>query len=126
LAEVNWTPPIAYLELHIKSLAAVDPARRAEAEIPVERSNATFVLVAGGDDALTPSGFFASEIAKRLAAHGKNARVVYNALAGHRVLLPGETTPRSTLNLHGGTDFADRALGAAAWRVIAEVLGFDP
>jgi hypothetical protein len=42
------------------------------------------------------------------------------------VLLPGETTPRSLVNAHGGGDEADRALGAAAWREIVTLLDLDP
>jgi uncharacterized protein len=126
LGRMDWTPPIAYLTLFQRSLDAADPAALEAAAIPIERSSAAFVLVAGGDDALWPAGRFAHEVADRLASHGKRARVVVHEDAGHRVLLPGETTPRSTLNRHGGTDAADRALGAEAWPVIAETLGLDP
>ena len=56
-------------------------------------------------------------------AAGRSAVLVTHPRAGHRVLLPGETTPRSTLNAHGGTDAADAELGAAAWRELTALLG---
>ncbi|ESX15683.1 hypothetical protein X767_28050 [Mesorhizobium sp. LSJC264A00] len=34
--------------------------------------------------------------------------------AGHRILLPGEITPRSRLHAHGGNDDADTRLGRLA------------
>jgi hypothetical protein len=52
---------------------------------------------------------------------GKNA-VVGHPKAGHRVLLPGETTPHSTRNAYGGNDAADLALGRSAWRAIVDLL----
>jgi dienelactone hydrolase len=125
MAAIPPEPPFALLDAHLRSLERA-PDRVAAATIPIERSDATIVLVAGGDDALWPSARFADEIAARLAAHGKRAYLITRPDAGHRVLFPGETTPRSTRNLHGGTDEADRALGKDAWRVIAEVLGFEP
>lgn len=38
--------------------------------------------------------------------------------AGHRILLPGENTPRSGLHAHGGNDDADTRLGRLAWEHI--------
>jgi hypothetical protein len=78
--------------------------------------------VAGGDDALWPSDAFARYIADRLGRFGKNATVVGHPEAGHRVLLPGETTPRSTRNAYGCNDAADLALGRSAWRAIVNLL----
>jgi hypothetical protein len=43
--------------------------------------------------------------------------------AGHRILLPNETTPRSTLHAHGGAEAADRALGQAAWGTMLGLFG---
>lgn len=88
------------------------------ASIPVEASRAAITLVAGGDDALWPSELFARSIAARLAKSARHASLVLHAEAGHRVLLPGETTPRSTSHAHGGNDAADMALGEAAWDAI--------
>jgi hypothetical protein len=31
-------------------------------------------------------------------------------------------TPRTALNVHGGTEAADRALGLAAWKAISQLL----
>jgi uncharacterized protein len=92
------------------------------ATIPIEKSRAFVVLVAGGDDALWPSDVFARALAERLKAAGKAHLLVTHPEAGHRVLLPGETTPQSTVNAHGGNDDADRSLGLAAWKAISQVL----
>jgi uncharacterized protein len=93
------------------------------ATIPVETMQAKVILVAGGDDALWPSELFARSIAARLAAAGKSASLIFRPEAGHRVLLPGETTRRSTRHAHGGRDAADMALGRAAWETIAALIG---
>jgi hypothetical protein len=92
------------------------------ATIPIERARAEILLVAGGDDALWPSEPFAQSIADRLGRFSKNAVVVSHPEAGRRVLLPGETTPRSTRNAHGGSDDADLALGRSAWAAIVDLL----
>jgi len=92
------------------------------AAIPVERIEAEVILVAGGDDALWPSEMFARAIVARRAAAGKRASLVVHPEAGHRVLLPGETKPRSRLHAHGGTDEADSALGKSAWEAIMPLL----
>ena len=80
------------------------------------------MLVAGGDDALWPSDQFAEQLFKRREANGKSVSLVYEAEAGHRILLPGETTSRSTLHSHGGDDEADARLGQKAWQKILELL----
>jgi uncharacterized protein len=90
--------------------------------IPIEAARAEIILVAGGDDALWPSELFARAIAARLAAAGKRASLVFHPEAGHRVLLPGETTPRSTRHAHGGGDAADMVLGQAAWDAIVALI----
>lgn len=64
----------------------------------------------------------ARSVAERLASAGKPASVVCHPDAGHRVLLPGETTPRSAKQAHGGTDRADMELGQAAWAAIVRLL----
>lgn len=115
-------PPVSYLDLFHKSLAAFAD-RIPQAAIPVERARARIILVAGGDDALWPSRLFAETLADRLKSNGKPVSLVVHPTAGHRVLLPGETTPKSTVNAHGGTDEADRELGRAAWSEISKVLG---
>ncbi|MEZ2132969.1 MULTISPECIES: acyl-CoA thioester hydrolase/BAAT C-terminal domain-containing protein [unclassified Sinorhizobium] len=92
------------------------------ATIPVELSAARTVVIAGGRDALWQSDFFARSIAQRRQMFGKEVELVYDSDAGHRVLLPGETRPRSSLHAHGGSDEADARLGRVAWKVITQVL----
>ena len=82
--------------------------------------------MAGGVDALWPSEPFAQSIADRFARFGKNAVVASHPEAGHRVLLPGETTPRSTRNAHGGSYDADLALGRSAWAALLVSFGGRP
>lgn len=93
------------------------------ATIPVETARARIILAAGGDDALWPSELFARSIAARLAAAGKPVSLLFHPEAGHRVLLPGETTPRSAQHAHGGIDAADMALGRATWDAIVAFIG---
>lgn len=120
-----WNQPrqglIEYREYHERSLR-MDPQATARAHIPVERSQARIVLVAGGADALWPSNTFAQSIAQRLCDHGRACELLLHPEAGHRVLLPGELTPRSQLHAHGGTDFADAELGRIAWEAIVECM----
>lgn len=92
------------------------------ARIPVERATADLVLVAGGDDALWPSERFARELASLREKSGRQVSLVVDSEAGHRVLLPGETTPRSSLHAHGGNDAADVRLGLMAWAAIEAAL----
>jgi pimeloyl-ACP methyl ester carboxylesterase len=92
------------------------------AQIPVERASGEVVLVAGGDDALWPSDQFAEHLFERRKANGKSVSLVYEAEAGHRILLPGEKTSRSTLHAHGGEDEADARLGKKAWQKILALL----
>lgn len=115
-------PPIKWLDLFRRSLAG-GAAAASMVAIPVEIARADLVLIAGGDDQLWPSVQFAQDLADRRRAAGRSARLVTHAAAGHRVLFPGETTPRSTLNLHGGTDEADRSLGREGWSAVCDVLG---
>lgn len=123
LLSVSRLPPVRYLELFQQSLrtfAVLLP----QAAIPIERVRAEVILVAGEDDALWPSATFAKALADRLRINGKAASLLLHPTAGHRVLLPGETMPRSTVNEHGGTDEADRELGCAAWSEISRHLEF--
>jgi dienelactone hydrolase len=111
-----------YLNYHEESLATYAETIPA-ASIPVERSRARFVLVAGADDALWPSERFATALAGRLAAAGRQHCLVTHKHAGHRVVLPEETVSRSRVNAHGGTDKADCELGRTAWAAIEDVCG---
>jgi hypothetical protein len=113
---------VSYRGLHEQSLVRLG-AGVAAATIPVEVARAEILLVAGGDDALWPSDAFARSVAERLASAGRQASLVVHPEAGHRVLLPGETTPRSEKHAHGGGDLADMALGDAAWTEIVRMFG---
>ena len=93
-----------------------------KATIPVEAISAEIVLVAGGDDALWPSLDFADRIVRRRKDAGKTTGLVSASDAGHRILLPGENTPRSRSHAHGGNDDADARLGREAWSYIQKLL----
>lgn len=100
-------------------------AHRDKAEaavIPLERTQAEIILVAGADDALWPSERFAASIAERRARAGLPTRLVMTEDAGHRILFPGETTPRSSLHAYGGNDDADARLGRLAWDQVRDIL----
>ncbi|OWK22585.1 acyl-CoA thioesterase [Rhizobium yanglingense] len=103
----------------LQRIAASVPA----ATIPVEQGQARIVLIAGGSDALWPSESFARSILHRRQMFAKDAELICDPGAGHRILLPGETTPRSSLHAHGGSDEVDERLGRAAWVAFANILG---
>ncbi len=105
---------VAYRSWHQQSLKRF-AEEAVEAAIPIERSKAAVLLVAGGDDALWPSDWFARSLVDRAARVGKSINLEIHPPAGHRILFPGETKARSTLHAHGGTDDADKELGARAW-----------
>ncbi|WP_095203366.1 acyl-CoA thioester hydrolase/BAAT C-terminal domain-containing protein [Mesorhizobium carmichaelinearum] len=112
---------VSHRSLFEKRLTADHHATR-RAQILIERASGDVILVAGGDDALWPSDTYARDLARRREAHGKSMSLVFELDAGHRVLLPGEATPRSKLQAHGGRDEADARLGQKAWQVIAPLL----
>ncbi|KQV17091.1 hypothetical protein ASC97_30740 [Rhizobium sp. Root1203] len=112
---------ISYRPLFEQSLTA-NPEAVQRAQIPIEKTAADIVLVAGGDDALWPSDMFAQQLSRRRKEYGMPVSLVVDRQAGHRILLPGENTPRSTLHAHGGSDEADARLGEAAWRKIMTLL----
>lgn len=112
---------IAYRPLFEQSLDA-NPESAQRAEIPIEKTSADVVLVAGGDDALWPSDVFAQQLFRRRKEYGMPVSLVVDRQAGHRILLPGENTPRSTLHAHGGSDEADARLGESAWGKITALL----
>lgn len=124
-----WRPQkrdglVGYRSFHQQSLQRF--AKEAvEATIPVERIEGKVLLVAGGDDALWPFDEFAREIVARRHTASKATGLVVHPDAGHRVLFPGETKPRSPLHAHGGDDLADAALGRAAWKEISRLLNLE-
>lgn len=130
----SWAPapggpeggPVAVLGWYEQSLRTYAD-RVGAAGIPVERSGAQLVLVAGGDDRMWPSLRFAEELAARRRAAGLPVRVVGGPDAGHRPRLPGEgPAPVSAQFLYGGSTAADAALGAAAWPCILDALRGTP
>ncbi|MGO7079060.1 acyl-CoA thioester hydrolase/BAAT C-terminal domain-containing protein [Rhizobium johnstonii] len=112
---------ISYRPLFEQSLNA-NPTAVQRAIIPIEKTVANIILVAGGDDALWPSDVFAEQLSRRREEYGMPVSLIVDSYAGHRILLPGENTPRSTLHAHGGTDEADARLGQAAWREVMTLL----
>lgn len=123
-----WTPsepegaPVSILGWYEQSLRRY-PGRVPAAAIPVERSAAELVVVAGGDDLMWPSLRFAEELAARRRAAGLPVRLVARPDAGHRPRLPGEgPAPASGTFRYGGSPAADAALGAAAWPHVLDAL----
>ena len=112
---------VTYRSLYERSLQ-IEADNLAAVTIPVEKAQAEIILVAGGDDALWPSDMFAKSIEERLASAGKNATLIHHPNAGHRLLFPSETTPRSIQHAHGGSDEADAELGRSAWDAISALL----
>ncbi|MFD9501411.1 acyl-CoA thioester hydrolase/BAAT C-terminal domain-containing protein [Streptomyces sp. NPDC060035] len=124
----SWTPtgaegdPVAVLGWYERSRRTFAD-RLDAAAIPVERSAADLLIVAGGDDAMWPSLRCAEDLAARRRAAGLPVRVIARADAGHRPRFPGEgPAPVSERFLHGGSPVADAALGAAAWPYVLDVL----
>ncbi|GIG56629.1 acyl-CoA thioesterase [Longispora fulva] len=128
----SWTPadpegePVSLRPLYEQSRRTFADAAGA-AVIPIERSAAQLVLVAGGDDLMWPSLTFARELAARCASAGRPATLVTSSDAGHRPRLPGEgPADPSDRFRYGGTVEADAALGAAAWPQVVAALVGDP
>ncbi|WP_328695328.1 acyl-CoA thioester hydrolase/BAAT C-terminal domain-containing protein [Streptomyces sp. NBC_00342] len=126
--DTGWTAsepagaPVSVLGWYEQSVRA-RPDLVTAAAVPVERSAAELVLVAGGDDLMWPSLRYARELAARRGAAGLPVRLVTRADAGHRPRLPGEgAVPASGTFRHGGSPAADAALGAAAWPHIRRAL----
>jgi hypothetical protein len=94
--------------------------------IPVERARADILLVAGAADALWPSDTFARMIVTRLQARGRRALIIEHPEAGHSPVFPDELRPSAPVErAWGGSPAADRALGATAWREIANRLSLS-
>jgi len=120
----GWQPVqrdglVSYCELFTHCLGN---ACRSEAQIPIETAEADILLIAGGDDAVWPSARFAEALVKRRKDYHRSVSLFYDKGAGHRILFPGEKTPRSTLHAHGGSDEADARLGLAAWPDVLKLL----
>ena len=85
----SWMPtepegtPVSVLGSYECSLATYAD-RLPAAAIPVEKSTAELVLIAGGADRMWPSLRFAHELADRYAATGREAALISRPDAGHR------------------------------------------
>ena len=111
----------AYVGLYEASRRG-SPLRTEAASIPVERIKQV-LLVAGGDDQVWPALSMSESIKARRAAHGLDSMVVSDPEAGHRTVLPGEPVVTGGIRMRrGGTDDADRRLGARAWDHIKPLL----
>lgn len=125
-AVLDWQP--AYRDALVsyrsffETCLAKDTGAVARARIPIETSPADLILIAGADDALWPSDTFAEELARCRQDHKGSTTLIIGKDAGHRLLLPGEKTPRSALHAHGGNDAADAQLGYRAWQAIVALL----
>jgi pimeloyl-ACP methyl ester carboxylesterase len=121
--DLGWEPdddPPSYTGLYRQSVQVSGAAE--QARIPVERIRGEVLLVAGGDDKVWPAAEFAAEIARRRGEH--TTRIVELAEAGHRAVLPGEEPKTAGQRMaRGGSDAADRELGARAWPEVLRVLG---
>jgi pimeloyl-ACP methyl ester carboxylesterase len=118
---VDWQPdddPPRFVGWYRQSLEQYDAEL---ARIPVERIRGEVLLVAGGDDQVWPSVEFAAEITR---ARGElPTTTVTLAAAGHRAVLPGEEPKTAGQRMaRGGTEAADRELGALAWDDVRRVL----
>lgn len=120
----DWTPdadPPAFVDLY---RASRDRFREqvAAAAIPVERIS-RLLLVAGGDDRVWPALDMARTIADRRRCRGLETALVADPAAGHRTVLPGEPVVAGGARMQrGGSEEADRRLGAAAWPELLDLL----
>lgn len=125
----TWQPPAtrpAYVEHYEHSRALAGQETVDAATIPVERFRGELVLVAGGDDRVWRSSRAAERIAERRSQAGLETVVVTDPLAGHPVVLPGET-PADLARPYqvGGDDGAPERLGGLAWPAVRRVLRID-
>ncbi|MEY9928229.1 dienelactone hydrolase [Catenulispora sp. GP43] len=98
----------------------------APAAIPVEQARAELLLVAGGEDRMWPSMTYALRLAERRRAAGRTVRLISHGDAGHRVLFPGEAGHAASEEFdYGGSEEADRRLGAQAWPLVVGALRGD-
>lgn len=121
----DWEPdddPPAYAGLYRRPRERLAPLV-ATAAIAVERIPQV-LLVAGGDDEVWPSVLHAEAVRDRRAAHGLDTTLVSDPEAGHRTVLPGEPVVAAGMRMRrGGSEAADRRLGAVAWDELRQLLG---
>lgn len=102
------------------NLQAASPEMRAAAAIPIERSNAAFLLVGGGDDQLWDSGASVERLETRLktAAYPHSYTVLFYPGAGHVLIGTGwqsTTTDNDDPIQNGGSPSADAHAQADSW-----------
>ena len=108
-------------------LAAENPARVAEAAIPVERINGPILLVSGTDDRIWPAGDFCESIKARLKGAGFPHEVRHLSIegGGHSSVMPFLITANRGLLIDGdpsgGSPRADARGGYRSW---AEMIAF--
>jgi len=121
----NWEPdddPPSYRSSYEQSLQVAGAAAEA-ARIPVEAITADVLLAAGGDDQVWPSLEHARAIATRRSAAGRPTQIVTDPAAGHQLILPGELVVAGGQRMaRGGSETADRALGAQLWPYLLALL----
>jgi dienelactone hydrolase len=119
----DWTTdvvPPAFVGWYRQSLQRY-AAEAEAARIPVERFEGELLMVVGGDDQVWPSVEFAERIS--LSRKGLPTHTVAATRAGHRVIFPGEAPKTGGQRMaRGGTEAADRELGALAWEDVRRVL----
>jgi len=106
--------------LHADSLAAATPQMIAAARIPIERSRAAILLIAGQDDRMWDASGYSATIERDLAARGlgEGLRVLRYADAGHAIFAPPRAVDEATLTrmlAYGGTREGTRAALADSW-----------
>jgi uncharacterized protein len=115
----------SYRGLYEKSLT-VFADQVAAATIPVEKIEGRVLVTGGRDDQVWPSDAFATQIAQRRAAHGRDTTLVIDRSAGHRVTLPGEPVhPQSGMTMaRGGNRDADSTMGQRVWPLLLDLLRY--
>jgi len=123
--DLSWGPdtdPPAYAGMYRQSVQATGPKTLANAAIPVERIG-ELLLVAGGDDQVWPSVDFAEQVVTTRQSHGLTTDLVTLPTAGHRTMLPGETSVVAGKSMaRGGTEETNRELGRLAWPLVRQLL----
>jgi hypothetical protein len=119
----TWRPEmreglVTYRRLYERSLQ-IGADNLSAATIPVEKAQAEIILLRVVTTHYGHRTCSQNEIAEPLASAGKNATLIHHPNAGHRLLFPSETTPRSNQHAHGGSDEADAELGRSAWDAIS-------
>ena len=120
----DWEPaddPPAVVGWYRRSLESAKRCH-SSAVIAVE-SIPEVMLVAGGDDQVWPSTYFATAIAERRSEYGLSTTVISSPGAGHRTVLPDEAAVTGGIPMaRGGSIEADKELGDKTWPLLAACL----